>query len=189
MLWEFYLFGMLFLLLKKKIIFLVFEARERLANSQKTWSWCFLGTAGSVLWNCRIFWWAEYGNLIIHLLSWSSQLFYFNHCYHYCAFYWYVQFVDPVVERLDPKHCIRYRLSKGATKYQNGNHYRVWPIVNFTLFALYYSFHASSKIIAISEFYFLCCSWNSLIIILSFLRISHYLYLEIICDTRRDWEV
>ncbi|XP_040990579.1 mitochondrial import inner membrane translocase subunit TIM50-like [Juglans microcarpa x Juglans regia] len=33
-------------------------------------------------------------------------------------------FVDPVVERLDPKHCIRYRLSKGATKYQNGNHYR-----------------------------------------------------------------
>ncbi|KAG2678233.1 hypothetical protein I3843_12G136000 [Carya illinoinensis] len=33
-------------------------------------------------------------------------------------------FVDPVVERLDPKHCIRYRLSKGATKYQNGIHYR-----------------------------------------------------------------
>ncbi|KAG6689953.1 hypothetical protein I3842_11G199100 [Carya illinoinensis] len=33
-------------------------------------------------------------------------------------------FVDPVVERLDPKHCIRYRLSKGATKYQNGKHYR-----------------------------------------------------------------
>lgn len=33
-------------------------------------------------------------------------------------------FVDPVVERLDPKHCIRYRLSKGATMYQNGKHYR-----------------------------------------------------------------
>ncbi|XP_062170235.1 mitochondrial import inner membrane translocase subunit TIM50 [Alnus glutinosa] len=33
-------------------------------------------------------------------------------------------FVDPVVERLDPKHCIRYRLSKAATKYQNGKHYR-----------------------------------------------------------------
>lgn len=33
-------------------------------------------------------------------------------------------FVDPVVERLDPKHCIRYRLSKGATKYQDGKHYR-----------------------------------------------------------------
>ncbi|KAB1215118.1 Mitochondrial import inner membrane translocase subunit TIM50 [Morella rubra] len=35
-------------------------------------------------------------------------------------------FVDPVVERLDPKHCIRYRLSKGATKYQDGKHYRVY---------------------------------------------------------------
>lgn len=33
-------------------------------------------------------------------------------------------FVDPVVERLDPKHCIRYRLSRAATKYQNGKHYR-----------------------------------------------------------------
>ncbi|KAL3821113.1 hypothetical protein ACJIZ3_007018 [Penstemon smallii] len=33
-------------------------------------------------------------------------------------------FVDPVAERLDPKHCIRYRLSRGATKYVDGKHYR-----------------------------------------------------------------
>ncbi|KAK6934593.1 FCP1 homology domain [Dillenia turbinata] len=33
-------------------------------------------------------------------------------------------YVDPVVERLDPKGCIRYRLSRSATKYQDGKHYR-----------------------------------------------------------------
>ncbi|XAR56780.1 hypothetical protein NMG60_11037371 [Bertholletia excelsa] len=33
-------------------------------------------------------------------------------------------YVDPVVDRLDPKHCIRYRLSRGATRYQDGKHYR-----------------------------------------------------------------
>ncbi|XWS51755.1 hypothetical protein CRYUN_Cryun11dG0010500 [Craigia yunnanensis] len=33
-------------------------------------------------------------------------------------------YVDPVCERLDPNHYIRYRLSRGATKYQNGTHYR-----------------------------------------------------------------
>ncbi|XP_057441021.1 mitochondrial import inner membrane translocase subunit TIM50 [Lotus japonicus] len=33
-------------------------------------------------------------------------------------------FVDPVIERLDPKHCIRYRLSRPATKYQDGKHFR-----------------------------------------------------------------
>ncbi|GMP52178.1 hypothetical protein CsSME_00018099 [Camellia sinensis var. sinensis] len=33
-------------------------------------------------------------------------------------------YVDPVVERLDPKHCIRYKLSRGATRYQGGKHYR-----------------------------------------------------------------
>ncbi|KAE8696816.1 Mitochondrial import inner membrane translocase subunit TIM50 [Hibiscus syriacus] len=33
-------------------------------------------------------------------------------------------YVDPVCERLDPNHCIRYRLSRGDTKYQNGKHYR-----------------------------------------------------------------
>ncbi|XVF33875.1 hypothetical protein REPUB_Repub18cG0009300 [Reevesia pubescens] len=33
-------------------------------------------------------------------------------------------YVDPVCERLDPNHYIRYRLSRGATKYQNGKHYR-----------------------------------------------------------------
>ncbi|XP_052178754.1 mitochondrial import inner membrane translocase subunit TIM50 isoform X2 [Diospyros lotus] len=33
-------------------------------------------------------------------------------------------YVDPVVDRLDPKHCIRYRLSRSATRYQDGKHYR-----------------------------------------------------------------
>ncbi|GFQ07203.1 mitochondrial import inner membrane translocase subunit tim50 [Phtheirospermum japonicum] len=33
-------------------------------------------------------------------------------------------YVDPVVERLDTKHCIRYRLSRGATRYVDGKHYR-----------------------------------------------------------------
>ncbi|GAB4840691.1 mitochondrial inner membrane protein required for protein import [Ancistrocladus abbreviatus] len=33
-------------------------------------------------------------------------------------------YVDPVVERLDQKQCIRYRLSRSATQYQNGKHYR-----------------------------------------------------------------
>ncbi|CAL5392543.1 unnamed protein product [Camellia sinensis] len=37
---------------------------------------------------------------------------------------WLTQYVDPVVERLDPKHCIRYKLSRGATSYQGGKHYR-----------------------------------------------------------------
>nr|GMC49814.1 mitochondrial import inner membrane translocase subunit TIM50-like [Ipomoea batatas] len=39
-------------------------------------------------------------------------------------------YVDPVIERLDPKHCIRYRLSRGATKYLNGKHYRDLSILN-----------------------------------------------------------
>ncbi|PPD76060.1 hypothetical protein GOBAR_DD27021 [Gossypium barbadense] len=34
-------------------------------------------------------------------------------------------YVDPVCERLDTDHCIRYRLSRGATKYQDGKHYRL----------------------------------------------------------------
>ncbi|OIW04258.1 hypothetical protein TanjilG_00818 [Lupinus angustifolius] len=33
-------------------------------------------------------------------------------------------FVDPVIDRLDTKHCIRYRLSRPATKYQDGKHFR-----------------------------------------------------------------
>ncbi|KAK4491777.1 hypothetical protein RD792_002552 [Penstemon davidsonii] len=33
-------------------------------------------------------------------------------------------YVDPVMERLDPKHCIRYRLSRGDTRYVDGKHYR-----------------------------------------------------------------
>ncbi|KDP39291.1 hypothetical protein JCGZ_01048 [Jatropha curcas] len=33
-------------------------------------------------------------------------------------------FVDPVVERLDTNHYIRYRLSRSATKYQDGKHFR-----------------------------------------------------------------
>ncbi|GAB2233092.1 hypothetical protein Droror1_Dr00002307 [Drosera rotundifolia] len=34
-------------------------------------------------------------------------------------------YVDPVIDILDEKHCIRYRLSRAATKYQNGKHYRI----------------------------------------------------------------
>ncbi|CAN0915808.1 Mitochondrial import inner membrane translocase subunit TIM50 [Linum grandiflorum] len=33
-------------------------------------------------------------------------------------------YVDPVVDRLDTNHCIRYRLARTATKYQDGKHYR-----------------------------------------------------------------
>ncbi|KAF5727914.1 mitochondrial import inner membrane translocase subunit TIM50-like isoform X1 [Tripterygium wilfordii] len=33
-------------------------------------------------------------------------------------------YVDPVLERLDKNHCIRYRLSRAATKYVDGTHYR-----------------------------------------------------------------
>ncbi|XP_068640325.1 mitochondrial import inner membrane translocase subunit TIM50-like isoform X2 [Aristolochia californica] len=33
-------------------------------------------------------------------------------------------YVDPVIERLDQKGCIRFRLSRAATKYQDGKHYR-----------------------------------------------------------------
>ncbi|PKI77514.1 mitochondrial import inner membrane translocase subunit TIM50 [Punica granatum] len=33
-------------------------------------------------------------------------------------------YVDPVVERLDGKQCIRYKLNRSATKYQDGKHYR-----------------------------------------------------------------
>ncbi|PIN11400.1 TFIIF-interacting CTD phosphatase, including NLI-interacting factor [Handroanthus impetiginosus] len=39
-------------------------------------------------------------------------------------------YVDPVAERLDPKHCIRYRLSRGATKYMDGKHYRDLSMLN-----------------------------------------------------------
>ncbi|KAK3162014.1 hypothetical protein QOZ80_1BG0084190 [Eleusine coracana subsp. coracana] len=33
-------------------------------------------------------------------------------------------YVDPVVERLDPKGVVRHRLSRVATKYENGKHFR-----------------------------------------------------------------
>ncbi|KAH7546917.1 hypothetical protein FEM48_Zijuj01G0251600 [Ziziphus jujuba var. spinosa] len=33
-------------------------------------------------------------------------------------------YIDPVLDRLDVKHLIRFRLGKAATKYQNGQHYR-----------------------------------------------------------------
>ncbi|RZR74023.1 hypothetical protein BHM03_00031138, partial [Ensete ventricosum] len=36
------------------------------------------------------------------------------------------QYVDPVLERLDQKGCIRFRLSRAATKYVNGKHFRVF---------------------------------------------------------------
>ena len=42
----------------------------------------------------------------------------------------HVQYVDPVVDRLDPKGNIRHRLSRVATKYENGKHYRVCGILH-----------------------------------------------------------
>jgi uncharacterized membrane protein YbhN (UPF0104 family) len=36
-----------------------------------------------------------------------------------------VQYVEPVIERLDSKGIISYRLSRPATKYMDGKHYRV----------------------------------------------------------------
>ncbi|CAN6484967.1 unnamed protein product [Victoria cruziana] len=33
-------------------------------------------------------------------------------------------YVDPIIERLDGKGCIRYRLSRAATRYVDGKHYR-----------------------------------------------------------------
>ncbi|XP_042479185.1 mitochondrial import inner membrane translocase subunit TIM50 [Macadamia integrifolia] len=33
-------------------------------------------------------------------------------------------YVDPIMERLDKKGCVRYRLSRSATRYQDGVHYR-----------------------------------------------------------------
>ncbi|KAG6511136.1 hypothetical protein ZIOFF_029191 [Zingiber officinale] len=50
-------------------------------------------------------------------------------------------FVDPVIERLDQKGYIRYRLSRAATKYVDGKHYRVipWLLQNcFCLMLLYF---------------------------------------------------
>lgn len=56
--------------------------------------------------------------IIITIISYQNIII-----YH--AFYGYVQFVDPVVERLNTKGCIRYKLCRAATKYKNGKHYRV----------------------------------------------------------------
>ncbi|KAJ6894008.1 mitochondrial import inner membrane translocase subunit TIM50-like isoform X2 [Populus alba x Populus x berolinensis] len=46
-------------------------------------------------------------------------------------------YVDPVVERLDTNHFIRYRLSRSATKYQDGKHYRVCHIFFYMPFIVY----------------------------------------------------
>lgn len=55
-------------------------------------------------------------------------------------------YVDPVIERLDPKHCIRYRLSRGATRYQDGKHYRDLSKLNRDpKKILYLSAHASES--------------------------------------------
>ncbi|KAL3643072.1 mitochondrial inner membrane protein required for protein import [Castilleja foliolosa] len=39
-------------------------------------------------------------------------------------------YVDPVLERLDQKHCVRYKLSRGATRYIDGKHYRDLATLN-----------------------------------------------------------
>lgn len=98
---------------------MVWKARYRLADFQKTWSWCLLGTFSSVLWNSSVHRRTEYGNLILLYILYTFP------CIRFPYICWFVQFVDPVIERLDTKHCIRYRLSRPATKYQDGKHFRV----------------------------------------------------------------
>ncbi|CAI9088239.1 OLC1v1022518C1 [Oldenlandia corymbosa var. corymbosa] len=39
-------------------------------------------------------------------------------------------FIDPVVLKLDPQHCIRYKLDRVATRYKDGKHYRDLSILN-----------------------------------------------------------
>ncbi|KAG9129261.1 hypothetical protein Leryth_006458 [Lithospermum erythrorhizon] len=39
-------------------------------------------------------------------------------------------YVDPVIERLNPNHCVRYRLSRAATRYLNGKHYLDLSMLN-----------------------------------------------------------
>ncbi|MCD7466756.1 mitochondrial inner membrane protein required for protein import [Datura stramonium] len=39
-------------------------------------------------------------------------------------------YVDPIIDRLDSKQCIRYRLSRSATKYVGGKHYRDLSMLN-----------------------------------------------------------
>jgi import inner membrane translocase subunit TIM50 len=51
-----------------------------------------------------------------------------------------LQYVDPVVERLDTNHFIRYRLSRSATRYQDGKHYRVCHIFFYMPFIVYVIF-------------------------------------------------
>lgn len=55
-------------------------------------------------------------------------------------------YVDPVVDRLDPKGNIRHRLSRVATKYENGKHYRDLSKLNRNpAQVLYISAHAKES--------------------------------------------
>ncbi|KAL2473111.1 Mitochondrial import inner membrane translocase subunit TIM50 [Forsythia ovata] len=55
-------------------------------------------------------------------------------------------YVDPVIETLDPKHCVRYRLSRGATRYVDGKHYRDLSKLNRDpAKVIYISGHASES--------------------------------------------
>lgn len=46
----------------------------------------------------------------------------------------YEQYVEPILERLDQKGCIRYRLARNATRYQDGKHYRVSDVMGSLLY-------------------------------------------------------
>lgn len=48
----------------------------------------------------------------------------------------FLKYVDPVIERLDQKGYIRYKLSRAATKYVNGKHYRVCKFYSFFLLSM-----------------------------------------------------
>jgi hypothetical protein len=41
-----------------------------------------------------------------------------------------LQYVDPILDRLDPKGCVRYRLYRDATHYTHGKHVRVSHAAN-----------------------------------------------------------
>lgn len=112
------------------------EAWKRMANIQKAWSRLFSGTVGSVLWNCIVFWPAEHGMFStpkrtkIYGVSLSSLNSTTSLLPLLIIERLKLQYVEPVVDRLDPKHCIRYRLSRGATRYVDGKHYRVHSLTH-----------------------------------------------------------
>ncbi|XP_058081384.1 mitochondrial import inner membrane translocase subunit TIM50 isoform X1 [Magnolia sinica] len=61
-------------------------------------------------------------------------------------------YVDPIIERLDQKGCIRYRLSRSATRYVNGKHYRGIVLSQEEEDSLYWGL-SESGILSVHSFY------------------------------------